>query len=191
MATPHMSGLTALMLEVNPGLNLDGVLSAVTSTADPMFAKDAATGLTRQLEDWEVGAGYADAYDAVSKAASTAGTRTTIQTSALPGWTGSVGTTADGTPVVSEDNHDLVVPSGASAVRIKTSWGVPAYDLDLYVYDSTGKLIASSAQAASESEAVVIPSPAPGTYRVQLKGWLNPQTSYQGTAEIDRVVPVQ
>ncbi|MFC4637390.1 S8 family serine peptidase [Deinococcus hohokamensis] len=191
MATPHMSGLTALMLEVNPSLNMDGVLAAVTGTANPMFGKDAVTGLTRQLELWEVGAGYADAYASIEKAASTAGTRTTVQSAPLTSWTGTVGTAADGTPVAAEDNHNVTVPSGASAVKIKTDWGNPAYDLDLYVYDAAGKLIASSANGASASEEVVIPNPVAGTYRVQLKGFINPQTAYTGTAETDKIVPVQ
>ncbi|MFD1732793.1 S8 family serine peptidase [Deinococcus malanensis] len=188
MATPHMSGLTALMLEVNPSLNLDGVLEAVTSTANPMYT---VSGEIRQLQKHEVGAGYANAYAAVEKAASTAGTRTTVETSPLTSWTGTVGTAVDGTPIAAEHNHTVSVPTGASAVRIKTDWGNPAYDLDLYVYDITGKLIASSAQGASVAEEVVIPNPAAGSYRVQLKGWLNAQTSYKGTAEIDKIVPVQ
>lgn len=191
MATPHMSGVAALMLEVNPALNMDGVLAAITSTANPMYTKDAATGVTRQHELWEVGAGYADAYAAIEKAASTAGTRTTIQSALLTNWTGTVGTAADGTPVAAEDNHNVTIPSGASAVKIKTDWGNPAYDLDLYVYDGAGKLIASSAQGASAFEEVVIPNPVAGTYRVQLKGWLNPQTTYTGTAETEKIVPVQ
>lgn len=188
MATPHMSGVTALMLEVNPSLNMDGVLAAVTSTANPMYT---VSGTIRQLEKHEVGAGYVNAYAAVEKAASTAGTRTTVQTSPLTSWTGTVGTAVDGTPVAAEDNYTLTVPSGASAFKIKTDWGNPAYDLDLYVYDGAGKLIASSAQGASRSEEVVIPSPVAGTYRVQLKGWLNAQTGYTGTAETEQIVPVQ
>ncbi|WP_189011985.1 S8 family serine peptidase, partial [Deinococcus malanensis] len=190
MATPHMSGVAALMLEVNPSLNMDGVLAAVASTASPMYGKDA-TGAVRQLEDWEVGAGYADAYAAVEKAASTAGTRTTVETSPLTSWTGTVGTAVDGTPIAAEHNHTVVVPTGASAVKIKTDWGNPAYDLDLYVYDGAGKLIASSAEAASISEEVVIPNPVAGTYRVQLKGFTNAQTAYTGTATVDRITPVQ
>lgn len=191
MATPHMSGLTALLLEVNPSLNLDGVLAAVTGTANPMYQTDAATGVTRQLEDWEVGAGYANAYAAVEKASSTAGSRTTVKTAPLTSWTGMVGTAADGTPVAAEDNHNVSVPSGTSALKIKTDWGNPAYDLDLYVYDAAGKLVASSASGASASEEVMIPNPAAGTYRVQLKGFVNPQTSYQGTAETEQIVPLQ
>ena len=195
MATPHLSGLAALMLEVNPALNMDGVLAAITSTARPMFVQDATTGTTRQLQVWEAGAGYADAYAAVRKATESAGTRTTTVTTSLPGWSGSVGLTVkvpvlDATLVEASHTHNLAVPTGANALRIATDWGNPALDLDLYVYDPSGNLVASSANGTSTGEAVSVPRPAAGTWRVQLKGYLNPPTSYTGTAQVDTLVPV-
>lgn len=195
MAAPHMAGLAALMLEVNPALNMDGVLAAVTSTAKPMYGADAATGALRKLEAWEVGAGYADAYAAVSVAASTAGPRYTTETTALPGWTGTVGTSiilpvADVTLLAAEHNHSLVVPAGASALRVSTDWGNPAFDLDLYVYGPNGQLVGSSGNGTSTGEAVSIPSPPAGTWRVQVKGFLNVSTRYTGTAAVDRLVPL-
>lgn len=195
MATPHLSGLVALMLEVNPALNMDGVLAAITSTAKPMFVQDAATGTTRQLQVWEAGAGYADAYAAVRKATESAGTRTTTVTTALPGWSGNVGLTVkvpvlDVTLVEASHTHNLAVPAGANALRIATDWGNPALDLDLFVYDPSGNLVASSANGTSTGEAVSIPRPAAGTWRVQLKGFLNTPTSYTGTAAVDTLVPV-
>jgi serine protease AprX len=92
--------------------------------------------------------------------------------------------------VASEHNHSLVVPSGKQALRITTDWGNPAYDLDLYVYDPSGNLVASSAAGTSLSESVSIPRPAAGTWRVQLKGYLNGPTSYTGTAQVDQLVPL-
>jgi serine protease AprX len=195
MATPHLSGLVALMLEVNPSLNMDGVLAAVTSTARPMYTQDATTGTTRQLEQWEVGAGYADAYAAVRAASESAGSRTTTVTTALPGWSGNVGLTVKlpvlGTSLVeAQHEHALSVTAGANALRITTDWGNPALDLDLYVYDPSGNLVASSANGASVSESVSIPRPVAGTWRVLLKGYLNTPTSYTGSAEVDQLVPV-
>ncbi|RKG92826.1 peptidase S8 [Corallococcus sp. CA053C] len=193
MAAPHMSGVAALLLEVNPSLNMDGVLAAVTSTARPMFATDA-TGATRQLETWEVGAGYADVYEAVRLVNDSTGTRYTTQTTALPGWSGTVQTSLN-IPVVdlslasAQDEHTLEVPAGANALRIRTDWGNPGYDLDLYVYGPNGALVASSAEGTSTGEAVTISNPIAGTWRVQLKGFLNAPTQYTGTAEVDRRVP--
>jgi len=195
MATPHLSGLVALMLEVNPALNMDGVLAAITSTAKPMFVQDATTGTTRQLQVWEAGAGYADAYAAVRKATESAGARTTTVTTALPGWSGNVGLTVkvpvlDATLVEASHTHNLAVPAGANALRIATDWGNPALDLDLFVYDPSGNLVASSANGTSTGESVSIPRPAAGTWRVHLKGFLNTPTNYTGTAQVDTLVPV-
>ncbi|NMO18430.1 S8 family serine peptidase [Pyxidicoccus fallax] len=194
MATPHLAGVIALMLEVNPSLTMDGVLAALTSTAKPMHVTQA-DGSSRQLEVWEAGAGYADAYAAVRVASETAGTRYTTETTALPGWTGTVGTSIilpvlDVTLLAAEHNHSLAVPAGASALRVGTDWGNPALDLDLYVYGPNGELVASSANGTSTGEAVSIPNPAAGTWRVQLKGFLNTRTQYTGTAAVDRLVPL-
>jgi serine protease AprX len=77
-----------------------------------------------------------------------------------------------------------------SALRIQTSWGNPAFDLDLFVYGPNGSLVASSASGISSAESVSIPHPAAGTYRVQLKGFLNGPTNYTGTAAVDQLVPL-
>jgi serine protease AprX len=58
MATPHVSGTVALMLEANLALTPDGVKSVLQATATPMPA----------YERHEVGAGYLNAYDAVRAA---------------------------------------------------------------------------------------------------------------------------
>jgi serine protease AprX len=193
MATPHMAGVAALLLEVNPALNMDGVLAAVTSTARPMFGTDAA-GNKRPLELWEAGAGYADVYAATKRVNDAVGTRYTTQTTALPSWTGQV-KTAINLPVVdlslraAQHEHSLVVPAGANVLRIRTDWGNPANDLDLFVYGPSGELVATSAEGTSTGEAVTIANPPAGTWRVQLKGFLNVSTSYTGTAEVDRRVP--
>ncbi len=55
MATPHISGVAALMLEADPGLTPDGVFDALINTVDPMVG----------YELHEVGAGYVNAYEAV------------------------------------------------------------------------------------------------------------------------------
>jgi serine protease AprX len=192
MATPHLSGVVALMLEVNPSLNMDGVLAALTSTARPIYVQEA-NGTTRQRALWEAGAGYADAYAAVRAAAATAGTRYSVTTTNLPGWTGTVNTTVklpvlDLSLVTAEHNYNLAVPAGQKALRIATTWGNPAFDLDMYVYAPNGNLVASSASGTSSGESVSIPNPVGGTYRVQLKGFLNGPTSYTGTAQVDQLV---
>ncbi|HEX8700015.1 MAG TPA: S8 family serine peptidase [Myxococcaceae bacterium] len=194
MATPHLSGVVALMLEVNPSLNMDGVLAALTSTAKPIYVQEA-NGTTRQRALWEAGAGYADAYAAVRAAASTAGTRYSTVTTNLPGWSGTVNTSVklpvlDLSLVAAEHNYNLTVPAGQKALRIATNWGNPAFDLDMYVYGPNGNLVASSAAGTSAGEAVSIPNPVGGTYRVRLQGFLNGPTPYTGTAQVDQLVPL-
>ncbi len=58
MATPHVSGTVALMEQANPTLRPDAIKRIVVNTADPMSG----------YEEYEVGAGYLDAYEAVTEA---------------------------------------------------------------------------------------------------------------------------
>ncbi|TGE23329.1 S8/S53 family peptidase [Hymenobacter metallicola] len=58
MATPHLAGVVALMLEANPSLSPAQVRQILEKTATNMPGR----------ESWEVGAGYVNAYAAVDKA---------------------------------------------------------------------------------------------------------------------------
>lgn len=55
MSAPHVSGIVALMLEANPNMNWQDVKSILMETATNMPGR----------EQWEVGAGYVNAYAAV------------------------------------------------------------------------------------------------------------------------------
>ncbi len=57
MATPFISGVIALMLDADPTLSVDEIRSILTTTATKMPGR----------ADWEVGAGYVNAYAAVDK----------------------------------------------------------------------------------------------------------------------------
>lgn len=57
MATPHIAGVVALMLDADPTLTPDEVKQIITETASRMPGR----------EEWEVGAGYVNAYAAVDK----------------------------------------------------------------------------------------------------------------------------
>ena len=59
MATPHVAGIVALLLEANPTLGPLEVKEILVSTADPMAGRAA----------FEVGAGHVDAYEAAGVAA--------------------------------------------------------------------------------------------------------------------------
>nr|BAF43313.1 SJ protease [Bacillus sp. KSM-LD1] len=60
MATPHVAGITALLLEAKPTLSPDEVKDILQATATNMPG----------YESWEVGAGYVNAYAAVDMAVS-------------------------------------------------------------------------------------------------------------------------
>lgn len=66
MATPHVSGTAALMLEANPRLTPDQVKALLQASATPMHG----------YAVYEVGAGYLNAYDAVAQALASSGTVT-------------------------------------------------------------------------------------------------------------------
>ena len=57
MATPHVAGIAALMLEANPSLSPSDVKNILEETSTNMQGR----------QSWEVGAGYVNAYDAVEK----------------------------------------------------------------------------------------------------------------------------
>jgi serine protease AprX len=57
MATPHVAGVVALMLDADPTLTPDEVKQILTQTASRMPGYD----------EWQVGAGYVNAYAAVDK----------------------------------------------------------------------------------------------------------------------------
>ncbi len=57
MATPYIAGVVALLLDANPLLTPDEIKTIIVDTASRMPGRD----------DWEVGAGYVNAYAAVDK----------------------------------------------------------------------------------------------------------------------------
>jgi serine protease AprX len=63
MATPHVSGVVALMLQARPGIGPDQVKEAIRSTGRPMQRPNGTP-----YAPWEVGGGYADAFAAVQRA---------------------------------------------------------------------------------------------------------------------------
>ncbi|MFD8420247.1 S8 family serine peptidase [Streptomyces sp. NPDC059466] len=95
------------------------------------------------------------------------------------------------------------VPAGAASLDVAIgNVSDTAADLDLTVYDSTGKQVAQSADGDSE-EAVSIPSPAAGTYTIEVAGYSVPSgsTAYDyrdvffssalGTVGVDASAPVK
>lgn len=188
MATPHVSGTLALMLEANPELTLETALDMMAESARPMYYQPDGFSV-QQREVWEVGAGYLDAYEASRLAVKSNKSRYSLTTETLASWEGTVplalcapllGCAQEG-----QHSYSFNVPSGFTALRVDTSWADPLNDLDLEVYGPDGSLQGASGEALSSSEAVAIPNPQAGTWTVLVKGYTNGPTTYQGLAEGD------
>jgi serine protease AprX len=188
MATPHISGVAALMLEAKPGLHPDLVREIMESTADPMEG----------YKLHEVGAGYVNAYEAVKQAEKTStnmGKYTDKKTGkAYPTyftestWNGTVGLGVSDAGAASHDYYDIVLDQDAVSLMVKAEWTNPVNDLDLYVRDQNGNLAGSSGNALSTLEETTIPGPAAGTYTVDVTGWLNTLENYTGTYIVERIL---
>ncbi|WP_243298466.1 S8 family serine peptidase [Bacillus litorisediminis] len=188
MATPHISGIVALMLEAKPGLHPDVVLDLLENTADPMEG----------YAYHEVGAGYVNAYEAVKLAEKTAlqlgkyrdkNTGKTYDTYFVENtWTGTVGAGASEAGAASHDYYDILLGSNPVSLQVKIEWLSPTNDLDLYVRDASGALVGSSGNALSTTEETFIPSVTEGTYTVDVEGWLNTIEQYTGTYVMEYIL---
>ncbi|CAN5197300.1 hypothetical protein BH24PSE2_BH24PSE2_08580 [soil metagenome] len=78
----------------------------------------------------------------------------------------------------------IVPPAGGFEVEITTEPSSPSDDYDLYVYDSSGAAVGSSASAGG-SERVLLDNPAGGTYTVVVQAFLvEPGGTYDGAATL-------
>ncbi|HKY50474.1 MAG TPA: S8 family serine peptidase, partial [Candidatus Limnocylindria bacterium] len=141
MATPHVSGVVALMLQGNPALTPSDVGAVLTATATAMPG----------YQPYQVGAGYVDAFAATSVAKKTKSTGTcttrsgkqqrTLVTS--ESYTGTVGVGVSDAGAPYHDVHPFSVATKATRVTVTLEWTTPQ-DIDLAVYDPSGALATSS-----------------------------------------------
>ncbi len=192
MATPHISGVVALILEANPKLTPDVIKRVLVNTATPM----------PQYEEYAAGAGYVDAYAAVQEAKSIRNIK--AYKDPKTGKTIDVyvkETTFSGevTPAVasynslSRDNQEVVVDANAVFLDVKITWDNFANDLDLFLYDPAGEQVGASqdvqALSGEGKEGVAVDNPTAGTWRAETRGWLNTPQAYEGTAQ--QYIPVK
>jgi serine protease AprX len=186
MATPHISGVVALMLEAKPGLNPDVVKDILVQTADPMAG----------YKEFETGAGYVNAYEALSKAK-----RTTVKLGKYKDpvtgkeyatytetftWDGTVGPSAAALSQVSSDYHSLDIGANAVSTDVRIEWNTPGTDLDLYLYDPNKQLVGSSEQGFTmEEHTGAITKPIQGAWNIETRGWLSASENYKGTYDIE------
>lgn len=191
MASPHVSGAIALMVEANPSLTPDVIKRILISTATPM---------PNNLE-YAAGAGYLNVKAAVDQARQIKNIRSyrdprtgkTEQVYDLSTtWNGTVGASLPGKTAT--DQRTITVLPGTALLEVTANWDVVANDLNLYLYDPQGTLVAKSEvsqvvyQYASES--VAIHDPVAGQWTVKMTGFLNvPQTYTAFGNSVVRVNP--
>ncbi|MGH2471376.1 MAG: S8 family serine peptidase [Candidatus Limnocylindria bacterium] len=194
MATPHVSGAVALLLQTNPALTPVDVATLLRTTASPMAG----------YQPYQVGAGYLDAFNAtkLAKKFRSTGTCTTksgkqvrtIVTS--ESYTGTVGVGVGdlvgiGVEALYHDIHPFAVGLKATRVTVTITWTTPQ-DLDLAVYDPSGAQAASSGNSPGVTTEIAtkldgtctgaLPS---GEWKADTIGFLSVSASYTGTIEVE------
>jgi len=187
MATPHIAGTIALMLEARPKLKPSHVIEILEGTADNMPA----------YELFEVGIGYLDAFEAVRSAERgkinfrppvNGRTPEFVETSSSPFG----GTVLSGTWLVAEcpdttgllSHHTYTVGTGVDVIYAEIEWDDPNQLIYLVVWDPSCQRAAESAAlldiGAVNHRALAITSPAAGTWTVGVYGRANIPTQYTG-----------
>lgn len=166
MASPHVSGTVALMLEANPRLTPLEVKQILQDTATNMSGR----------EDWEVGAGYVNAYAAVMTAAGLRDDFGQVQTlnrdfvaevqqSRLDGGT----FTVTPMPVGDVPQQSFIVAPGLSTVVASANVGDNATAIVLR--DPNGNRYGSSISLPVLGQNIAVTAPAvPGVWTVEAGG---------------------
>ncbi|HYE58473.1 MAG TPA: S8 family serine peptidase, partial [Rhodothermales bacterium] len=175
MACPHVSGIVALMLEANPSLNAYDVRRILEATATNMTGR----------EPYEVGAGYANAYNAVVMAL---GRRTDFGvTTTLARTFNSVVDLNDVTTTVplTYDPSGLTTKTYSFTVALNSTAQIAARVSMAGVLRETGNTVGirfvapdgrtytsgiTALFAISYVRTVVVDNPMPGTWRMELYG---------------------
>ena len=142
MATPHVSGVVALMLSVKPTLTPDQVTSILQSTARafPATCSQCGAGIVNASAAVDAAIGGTIPPDPPGTVAEVEpnNSRTASQLISVDNTTvnGTIGSTSD------TDYYRMTLPAGGTLVATLTPNA--SSDYDLYVYNSNGTLIGSS-----------------------------------------------
>lgn len=183
MATPHVSGVVALMMQARPQLTPQNVIDILEGTAMPL-----------PYETWEAGAGLVDAYAAVKAAErgqthfhpSTAGKTpeyllregSTFQGSVLPaGYT-----TKDAG--VGVWRATVPVADGVEALYVSIGWPRMTDNVYLFLDDPGGHEVAESAGlldlGSVNFRTVAVTNPVAGNWTIRVEGRVNLPTDFDG-----------
>ncbi|WP_349409846.1 S8 family serine peptidase [Pseudalkalibacillus sp. SCS-8] len=191
MATPHVAGIVALMLEANPNLTPDEIKAILEDTATNMPG----------YEPWEVGAGYVNAYNAVD--AAMFGTNYGATTNMNQDFNSSVDSsvdreefTVDYNPatLVSDNQHEFTVEEGLTSLVAKVNGkgileetGNPI-NLVLIAPDGTEYSSGISLLFTLYTDRTVsVNAPMAGTWKAEIRGLRGHEANPNGTAAPENV----
>lgn len=190
MATPHVAGAIALMLEARPRLTPQNVIDVLEGTATDMPG----------YELFEAGIGYLDAHAAVVAAEkgkvrfpppvngrtpqfTQASAEAFSGTVAGPTWT--LAECPDSTGLL--NHHEFTVTAGTDAIYTEIEWDDPNQLIYLQWYDPNCEIAGTSAAlldiGAVNHRALIVTDPLPGTWTVGVYGRVNIPTEYTGSFE--------
>lgn len=174
MATPHVAGIVALMLEANPQLAPAEIKQILQQTATNMPS----------LESWEAGAGYVNAYAAVDRAfasrsyGKTVNAFRTFNSNAKASAT-RTSFTVDYNPVtlVSTNQYAFTVPAGLTELSAKINaagvLGQTGNPLNLVLIAPDGTEYSSGVQLVFPlytDRVVSVPAPVAGAWKLEIRG---------------------
>lgn len=165
MAAPHVSGIVALMLEANPGMDWRDVKRILQQTASNIPGARA----------WEAGAGYVNAYAAVQASlkagtfGSTVNAVRTFNANAQVSTAGSQDYAIDFSPVGPTGSVQFDVASGISLVAARANVGENTVAISLT--DPTGKRYGSSIALPVLGQNIAVSAPGvPGRWTLTVRG---------------------
>lgn len=166
MATPHVAGIVALILEANPQLSPDEVKSILKQTATNMPGH----------ESWEVGSGYVNAYAAIARAlelrndyGSTLNVSRTFNANAIVGPTERSDFSLTFLPVGENPRHTFQVGSDVAMVSARAV--VPANTVALVLTDPDGERYGSSITLPLLGDTALVSAPGKaGTWTLHVSG---------------------
>ncbi|RSK32546.1 S8 family serine peptidase [Hymenobacter metallilatus] len=173
MATPHVAGIVALLLEARPNLTPDQVKEILQKTATNMPGR----------QSWEVGAGYVNAYAAVDQAFRSATYGSSVNASrrfnsSVNAQTTTVPFSINFNPAVTTGNSmSFPVSAGTNSLEVKISsrgiLGETGNLTNLVLLDPNGVRYSSGTPVTftlSTDRSVAVASPIAGTWKVQVEG---------------------
>jgi serine protease AprX len=185
MASPHVAGVVALMLQANPQLTPAAVRQILRDTATPM----------PEYSVYTAGAGYVDAYAATARAAAVKrikkhrdrhGNEIDVYVTSQS-FEGIVGPAVADYNDVSISNQTFGVDAGAVWLDARLTWQVAANDVDLFMLNPGGETVVASqdfqALTLTALEGAAIDYPVAGQWTASVRGWLNAPELYRLTVE--------